>query len=388
MSKIAVCLMGGHSKGTRFRPLSLTTPKPFFRVGGHSIPEWIMKSTRFSKIYFIGFYAPEEINDPLKRLGNKYNIEVEYLMEPDALGTAGGLLHFESIILKDNPQQICLLHSDVLCSFPIDDMLKTHGDNLVTILTTQVLESVSNRFGCLVIDQDNKLMHYAEKPESFISNWINGGVYIISSKLFKQLPQYNEEDNVTSPTASPIKKQGFKKLSLERTVLPQLAGSGLIKVYRYDGYWAQLKTANSAIALNTLALHTFDVDKPTQSNIIAPCSIHPTADISPNAKIGPNVSIGPNVHIGDGVRVRDAIIAEHTHVDPYAIIMHSVVGKNDFIGKWARVEGSPLSQVEVVFGNLKASNLVGSKVPSSDENNYVVNGVKQQSATILGKCCY
>ena len=384
MTKIAVCLMGGHSKGTRFRPLSLNTPKPFFRVGGHSIPEWIIKSTKFDKIYFIGFYTPDEVEEPLRRLSTKYNIKLEYLMEPDSLGTAGGLLHFQTQILQDNPEQICLLHSDVLCSFPIEDMIRSHKHHLITILATQVLETVSSRFGCLVI-QDNKLMHYAEKPESFISNWINGGVYIISPKLFQLLPQYSEEDSLTaSPSASPVKKHGFKKLSLERTVLPQLAGSGMVGVYKYEGYWAQLKTANSAIALNTLALHTFDVDKPSQENIIMPCSIHPTAQISPSAKIGPNVSIGPNVFVGDGVRIRDAIIAEQTHIDPYACIMHSILGKNDFIGKWARVEGSPLSQVEVVFGNIKASSLVGSKVPSSDENNYVVNGVKQQSATILG----
>ena len=379
---IAVVLMGGHSKGTRFRPLSLNSPKPFFRVGGHSIPEWIIKSTKFDKIYFMGFYTPEEVQEPLKKLSIKYSMKMEYLMEPEGLGTAGGLLHFQHTILQENPQQICLLHSDVLCSFPIDDMIKCHESSLITILTTQVQESVSNRFGCLVI-QDNKLMHYAEKPESYISNWINGGIYIISPKLFKLLPQY-QEDEITSPTASPLKKQGFKKLSLERTVLPQLSGSGTATVYKYDGYWAQLKTANSAIALNTLALHTFNVDKPTQ-NIIMPCAIHPTAQISPTAKIGPNVSIGPNVYVGDGVRIRDAIIAEQTHIDPFACIMHSVVGKNSFIGKWARVEGSPLREIEIVFGNIKASNLVGTKIPISDENNYVVNGVKQQSATILGR---
>eukprot|EP00835_Amoeboradix_gromovi_P004986 NODE_429_length_8748_cov_0.280148.p3 type:complete len:388 gc:universal NODE_429_length_8748_cov_0.280148:3178-4341(+) len=384
MTKVAVCLMGGHSKGTRFRPLSLTTPKPFFRVGGHSIPEWIIKSTSFDKIYFIGFYTPDEVNEPLKKLSAKYNIKLEYLMEPEGLGTAGGLLHFQSVILQDNPEQICLLHSDVLCSFPIEDMMLGHKHHLVSILTTQVLESVSTRFGCLVIQED-KLMHYAEKPESYISNWINGGVYIISPKLFKLLPSYHDEDySLTSPTASPSKLRGLKKLSLERTVLPQLAGSGMVRCYKYDGYWAQLKTANSAIALNTLALHTFNADKPTHQGIIMPCSIHPTAQISPSSKIGPNVSIGPNVYVGDGVRIRDAIIAEQTHIDPYACVMHSVLGKSNFIGKWARVEGSPLSQVEVSFGNLKASNLVGSKVPLSDENNYVVNGVKQQSATILG----
>jgi hypothetical protein len=34
MVKKAVLLVGGHSKGTRFRPLSLDVPKPLFPLGG------------------------------------------------------------------------------------------------------------------------------------------------------------------------------------------------------------------------------------------------------------------------------------------------------------------------------------------------------------------
>lgn len=36
----------------------------------------------------------------------------------------------------------------------------------------------------IVLDEDNKLMHYIEHPESFVSNTINGGLYCFSPDVF------------------------------------------------------------------------------------------------------------------------------------------------------------------------------------------------------------
>lgn len=55
------------------------------------------------------------------------------MREYQALGTAGGLYHFRDTILRGSPDQIFVLHSDIVCSYvrplkptPLRDMtLKT-----------------------------------------------------------------------------------------------------------------------------------------------------------------------------------------------------------------------------------------------------------------------
>lgn len=56
----AVILVGGPSRGTRFRPLSLDVPKPLFPVAGHPIIwhhlEALSKVEGLQEVLLIGFY--------------------------------------------------------------------------------------------------------------------------------------------------------------------------------------------------------------------------------------------------------------------------------------------------------------------------------------------
>jgi mannose-1-phosphate guanylyltransferase len=63
-----------------------------------------------------------------------------YLREYQALGTAGGLYLFRDAILKGDPKTIIVMHSDVCCSFPLEDMLAMHTEKqaIGTMLGTKV----------------------------------------------------------------------------------------------------------------------------------------------------------------------------------------------------------------------------------------------------------
>ncbi|KAL8140744.1 hypothetical protein V2J09_006765 [Rumex salicifolius] len=51
---VAVIMVGGPTKGTRFRPLSLNIPKPLFPLAGQPmIPN-------LAQIYLVGFYEERE----------------------------------------------------------------------------------------------------------------------------------------------------------------------------------------------------------------------------------------------------------------------------------------------------------------------------------------
>ncbi|CAF9909554.1 MAG: hypothetical protein GOMPHAMPRED_006801 [Gomphillus americanus] len=392
----AIILVGGPSRGTRFRPLSLDVPKPLFDIAGHPII-WhclraVTKVQGIRDVILVGYYDESVFKDFIKDASKELpQLRLQYLREYQALGTAGGLYHFRDAILKGNPDKFFVLNADVCCSFPLNEMLKLFEDKdaEAVILGTKVNKDVANNFGCIVSDEHSKrVLHYVEKPESHISNLINCGVYLFSTDaIFSAIKTATKKRTdrprmVSYPSAEDVgsynldvdeESSGNEILRLEQDILSDLADTKQFYVYETKDFWRQIKTAGSAVPASALYLQkafqsqSEELAKPS-ANILPPVYIHPTATVDASAKLGPHVSVGPRATIGAGVRVKESIILEDVEIKHDACVLYSIIGWGSAVGAWARVEGTPTP--------------LGSHVES-----VVKNGVKVQSITILGKDC-
>ncbi|EFZ02321.1 nucleotidyl transferase [Metarhizium robertsii] len=401
----AIILVGGPSRGTRFRPLSLDLPKPLFEVAGHPIIWHCLSSIarvpnkHIQEVYIIGYYDESVFRDFIKDSAKEFpSITIRYLREYQALGTAGGLYHFRDAILKGKPERIFVLNADVCCSFPLAEMLKLYveKDAEAVILGTRVSDDAATNFGCIVSDtHTRRVLHYVEKPESQISNLINCGVYLFSTEAIfpsiksaikrrldrpSRLVSYPSSDNLEShhfpPGGDDDDDESSRKnevIRLEQDILSDMADSKQFFVYETQDFWRQIKTAGSAVPANALYLQqawqsdSEELAQPS-ANILPPVFIHPTAQVHPTAKLGPNVSIGPRVIVGAGARIKESVVLEDSEVKHDACILYSIIGWGSRVGAWARVEGTPTPA-------------------SSHSTSIIKNGVKVQSITILGKDC-
>nr|WNZ75441.1 hypothetical protein [Trichoderma harzianum] len=397
----AVILVGGPSRGTRFRPLSLDLPKPLFDVAGHPIIwhclDAVARVKQIQEVYIIGYYDESVFRDFIKDSAREFpGINLRYLREYEALGTAGGLYHFRDAILKGRPERLFVLNADVCCSFPLEEMLKLfmERDAEAVILGTRVSNEAASNFGCIVSDSHTRrVLHYVEKPESHISNLINCGVYLFSTDAIfpsirsaikrrtdrPRLVSYPSSDNLDHfrmpRTVADDDDDEDKKevIRLEQDILGDMADSKQFYVYETKDFWRQIKTAGSAVPANALYLQKAwqtgsEELAPASANIVPPVFIHPTADVHPTAKLGPNVSIGPRVVVGAGARVKESIVLEDSEIKHDACVLYSIIGWGSRVGAWARVEGSPTPA-------------------GSHSTSIIKNGVKVQSISILGKDC-
>lgn len=342
----------------------------------------------------IGYYDESVFRDFIKEASSSFpSLPIKYLREYEALGTAGGLYHFRDPILKGRPERIFVLNCDVCCSFPLNEMAKLFDDRdaEAVILGTRVSEEAATNFGCIVSDaHSRRVLHYVEKPEGYISNLINCGVYLFSvDAIFPsiksaikrradrpRLVSYPSSDNLESSFMADddAEEKSKEVLRLEQDILSDLADSKQFFVYETKDFWRQIKTAGSAVPANALYLQqaqqsgSEELAKAVPNHIIPPVFIHPSATVDPSAKIGPNVSIGPRVTIGPGVRVKETIVLEDSEIKHDACVLYSIIGWNSRVGAWARVEGTPTPV-------------------TSHTTSIVKNGVKVQSITILGKEC-
>ncbi|ORY88473.1 mannose-1-phosphate guanyltransferase [Leucosporidium creatinivorum] len=371
-SSKAVILIGGPAKGTRMRPLSLDIPKPLFPIAGraiiwHSI-QAASKLEGLNEVILIGFYDDAVLAPFVRAASQDFpNLSIRYMREYQSLGTAGGLYHFRDSILKGNPDQIFVLHADIACSFPLEQLKAFHDKHrgVGTVMGVKVPRETAHKFGCIVIDPETQqARHYVEKPESFISDTINGGVYLFDRTIFDEI-RLAMEEKVKRNADDPTLPQD-DQLRLEQDVIAPLADSKKLYVYQALSPWVQIKSAASAIPANSLVLASYGKTNPfllrrrsptiiaesraavkskssktIKAEIIEPCFIDETAEVDPTAKIGPNVSIGAGVKIGYGCRVKESIILDNTVLDKNSCVLYAIVSEDCKLGPWSRVEGSP-----------------------------------------------
>ena len=268
---------------------------------------------RLKEVILLGFYElNESLKEFVKTMSDEYHLNVKYLQEHVSLGTCGGIYYFKDQILENNPKAFFLINGDICGEFMLQDMLNFHestslkGETLMTIMVTEATRAQSLDYGCIVEEKkSHKILHYVEKPSTFVSSFINCGIYICSlylfeciSKVFDSTSQSKFNKNESSSLRysminEKLSEKFFEGLSLEKDILTCLAESENIYAYHTQKWWSQLKTASSAIYANRhylrlykethpelLAVNSFQ--KPT---IIGDVSIDPSAIIDPSSTV-------------------------------------------------------------------------------------------------------
>ncbi|XP_029460869.1 mannose-1-phosphate guanyltransferase alpha isoform X2 [Rhinatrema bivittatum] len=356
----AVILIGGPQKGTRFRPLSFEVPKPLFPVAGvpmiqHHI-EACTKVPNMKEILLVGFHQPNEaLNKFLVAAQQEFKIPIRYLQEYAALGTGGGIYHFRDQILSGGPEAFFVMNADVCSEFPLLEMLdfQKHLGNAHSfiMLGTTANRTQSLNYGCIVAKADTQeVLHYVEKPSTFVSDIINCGIYLFTPAIFQHIGevfQRHHQEPFLEDSANGW--QRAEVIRLEQDIFTALAGHGRLYVFKTNSFWSQIKSAGSAIYASRLYLDRYNTSHPerlahnrTEGPIIkGNVYIHPTATVHETAVLGPNVSIGEGVTVGAGVRVRESIILHGALLQDHSCVLNSIVGWDSTIGRWARVEGTP-----------------------------------------------
>ncbi|CAL9049438.1 unnamed protein product [Musa banksii] len=397
---VAVIMVGGPTKGTRFRPLSLNVPKPLFPLAGQPMVHHPILACRIIpnlvQVYLIGFYEEREFALYVSAISNELRIPVRYLREDKPHGSAGGLYNFKDYIMEDDPSHIVLLNCDVCSSFPLPDMLEAHKryGGLGTLLVIKVSAESANQFGELVADPvTNELLHYTEKPETFVSDRINCGVYIFTPEIFTAIQgvftQRKDTANMRRMNSFEALQSATKALPvdyvrLDQDILSPLAGKKQLYTYETLDFWEQIKTPGISIKCSALYLAQYRHTTPhllasgdgtKSATIIGDVFIHPSAKVHPTAKIGPNVSISANARIGAGVRLISCIILDDVEIKENAVVIHSIVGWKSSIGKWSRV------QAEGDYNAKLGITILGEAVAVEDEV-VVVNSIVLPNKTL------
>jgi len=275
------------------------------------------------------------------------------------MGTGGPLRLAKDLLTKDNEEGLFFcFNSDVICNFPLKELLefhKSHGGE-GTLVTTKVDEP--SRFGVILSDEAGKINDFVEKPQVFVGNDINAGLYLLNTSMIDRIEE--------RPT------------SIEREIFPQMAADGKLYSIPLHGFWKDIGQPPDFLKGSELYLNHLEENKDERlahgDNIRGSVMIHPTATVSEDALIGPNVSIGENVVVESGARIKNSCIFPDTKVCKNAFISETIVGRGSTIGKWSRIENLAVIADDVVVKDELFIN--GSKIlpHKSIDKSYYQNG--------------
>lgn len=183
--KEAIILAGGF--GTRLQGVVKDLPKPMAPVNGRPFLTYILDyliEYEYTKVILSVGYLHDKIEE---YFGNHYkNLEIDYAVETEPLGTGGGILFAFSKCETDN---VLVINGDTMFKVDLSAFERFHQEKegLLSIVLREV-EDVS-RYGSVAIGDNGMITLFSEKQAAVGRGFINGGIYLIDRKLFDKYPQ-------------------------------------------------------------------------------------------------------------------------------------------------------------------------------------------------------
>lgn len=213
----ALILVGGY--GTRLRPLTLSRPKPLVEFANkpmliHQIEALV--DAGVSEIVLAVSYRAQQMEKELTQRAESLGVNLIFSEENEPLGTAGPLALAKDI-LATSLEPFYVLNSDIICDFPFKELYafhKNHGRE-GTIVVTKVDEP--SKYGVVVYGEQGKIVKFIEKPQDFVSNKINAGMYILNPSVLSKIQ--------------------LKPTSIEKEVFPNMAKDGELFAFELQGFW-------------------------------------------------------------------------------------------------------------------------------------------------------
>lgn len=323
-------------KGTRMRPMTLTTPKPMIPLVHKPVMQALIEHLRDSGVSDIVVntsYLSERIQDYFSD-GSPMGVNIAYsfegyVSEGDtvgiALGSAGGMKRIQeaSGFFDDTFLVLC---GDAYVDFDVQAMLDFHRKNnsIATILMRDVpIEEVS-KYGVVETSVDGRILQFQEKPaqQDAVSTMINTGIYLFEPAALEYIPSDVEFDIGGELFPALVKQkenffgvcQDFQWIDIG-TLPDFFECQELILNGKVDGFNLPGKEIAPGVFAN---IHTLiDLD---HVEITGPVYIGAGSCILPGAVIEGPAIIGNNCVIEPGAQVRKSYIDSYKRVRSGAVI--------------------------------------------------------------------
>ena len=286
--------------GTRLRPLTLSKPKALVPVGNTPVIDRVIDYLKRQGIDEVIINAHHHHQQIVKHVqgGRPFGIEIQVRVEPEILGTGGGIGNTADFWYAD---PFVVINSDILTDIDITKACAAHKRS--GSLATLILHD-QPPFNQIQVDRRMNITDIAEVNRT--GRLAFTGIHIIDPELLEYLPRGIFSSIVTTYR------------DLIRLGKP-------IRAYVSSGhYWRDIGTVKSYLLANKEALK------------------------------GDSFMVGPGCEIPGSVKLEDwAVVGERSHLSEGVEIRRSVLWENVTVRKGMRVVDSTVTTSKIVKCDMK-----------------------------------
>ncbi len=276
-------------KGERMRPYTNNLPKCLLPVGGKTIIDWIVESTRPltpAETIFITGYKSEVMDRYLAGKPEWGKTRTVLQSDPQGLGQAISL----ALPYVNDDEPLLIILGDTLFDADLGCLV---GENENVLYTYKVQDP--RRFGVAVTDEKDRIERLMEKPQEFVSDEAIVGIYYIKDvKVLRTALKYLMDHDIR--TKGEFQLTDALQMMIERGCKFRAApvyewlDCGLPETLVQTNTWLLQKKYE----LNNISRVAVDQrDSIHNVKLIPPCVIGKNVTLE-NCTIGPNVTIGNN----------------------------------------------------------------------------------------------
>ena len=184
----AVIMAGG--EGTRLKSITGELPKPMVPLLGRPMMEHILlllKKHGITEICAAVKYRHEDISSYFGD-GSRLGVHLQYRVEEQALGTAGGVKNCAGFYGEED---VLVISGDAACDFDLSSLIRAHkeGSSAVTMALYKHPEPLS--YGLTVTDSEGRVRAFIEKPDwpRVVTDLVNTGIYVLSPGAMSLVPE-------------------------------------------------------------------------------------------------------------------------------------------------------------------------------------------------------
>ena len=184
----AVILAGG--MGTRLKSVTGEHPKPMAPFLGRPLMEHIvglLRENGFDEICCTLRYRAGEIMAHFGD-GSRFGVHMEYRIETEALGTAGGVKNCADFF---GDEDFLVISGDAACDFSLSRLMEEHRASGAAATIALCRSAQPLRYGLAVTDGAGDIRAFIEKPTwpRVVSDLVNTGIYALSPRAMAPVPE-------------------------------------------------------------------------------------------------------------------------------------------------------------------------------------------------------
>jgi mannose-1-phosphate guanylyltransferase len=329
----AVLLVGG--RGTRLRPLTVSTPKPMLPTAGVPFLTHVLARARAAGIDHVVLatsYRPEVFSAHFGD-GAALGLRIDYVAETEPLGTAGGIRNVLGLLDSGPDDAVVVLNGDVLSGHDIARQLDAHraAGADATLHLTEVADA--RAFGSCPVDSTGRITAFLEKTPEPVTNLVNAGCYVLARRVIDAIP-------------------AGRPVSVERETFPGLLAEGRLLLGHVDpAYWLDIGTP-AAYVRGSADLVLGLAPSPAVPGPTGESLALPGADVATGAVLDGGTSVAATARVAAGASVTGCVLMEGAVVGPGARLRDSALGVGAVVGADAVLDGVVLGDgAQVGAGN-------------------------------------